>query len=216
MTRHLALIALFALATLGCPGPGPAEPEAVAVSISPDRIRLTLGNSLQFTATVTGTMNRAVDWTVSGAGCSGAACGTIDANGLYTAPDTLPAEDRVTVTARARADENASAEASLTIGSLVSVLVTPSTRFVEVGSSQRFSATVTGSANTAVFWTVEGDDCDAMQCGDVDDTGLYRAPDRVPIPTRIIVAATAYADQSRSGSANVTVTSSTIDHRAGK
>ena len=212
MTRHLALVTSLVLATAGCPGPPPAEADAVAVSISPDYVRVILGNTVQFTATVTGTTNRAVDWTLTGAECSGTACGTIDANGVYTAPDTVPIAESVRVSARARADENASDEATVVIGSLVSVLVSPAGRLIFGGGSQRFTATVTGSANTAVSWSIEGDDCDPVRCGTIDDAGLYRAPNRVINPAWLLVSATAHADRSRSGSADVTVMSSPIAH----
>ncbi|HSH17184.1 MAG TPA: hypothetical protein VLD18_14175, partial [Verrucomicrobiae bacterium] len=59
----------------------------VAVSITPSPATVLLGATQQFTASVSGSgnPNPGVDWTVSGTGCSGAACGTIDAAGVYTA-----------------------------------------------------------------------------------------------------------------------------------
>lgn len=175
MRGHLGIAALFVL-LVACPGPPPAEADAVAVRVSPDHVRVTLANSLQFTATVSGTMNRTVDWTVSGDQCSGAACGTIDSNGLYTAPDTLPENELVTVSARSRVDQNAGGEAAVYIGSLVDVVVNPAARLVLSGGSQRFTAAVTGSPNTSVSWMIDGDDCDPDRCGTINQDGWYRAP----------------------------------------
>src|SRR5215469_10447983 len=43
--------------------------------------------------------DKKVIWKVSGSGCSGTACGTISADGLYTAPVKAPSPPAVTVTA---------------------------------------------------------------------------------------------------------------------
>jgi hypothetical protein len=48
------------------------------------------GAAIQFTALVTGIQNSAVLWTLSGSGCGGNPCGTLDQQGLYTPPATLP------------------------------------------------------------------------------------------------------------------------------
>ena len=57
-------------------------------------LRESRGNFLRFY-----TSNAAVTWSVSGAGCSGAACGTISGGGLYTAPMTVPSPATLNVTA---------------------------------------------------------------------------------------------------------------------
>src|SRR3954470_19772185 len=46
--------------------------------------------TVQFKATVTGTSDQAVTWSVSGTNCSGNACGTINSAGLYSAPASAP------------------------------------------------------------------------------------------------------------------------------
>ena len=61
----------------------------VSVKISPSGyIAIPGGGTVQFTATVTGTANTAVTWSVPG---SAAANGTVTAGGLYTAPAVTPA-----------------------------------------------------------------------------------------------------------------------------
>ena len=69
-----------------------------AVEVQPAGARITVGATRQFSATVTGTENTTVVWTVSGPGCSGAACGTIS-GGLYKAPAITPTPPRVNVKA---------------------------------------------------------------------------------------------------------------------
>ncbi len=69
------------------------------VSISPTSdVQMLSGSSQKFLATVTGTSDSGVTWSVSGKGCSGDTCGTI-ANGLYMAPNVLPNPPSVTVKA---------------------------------------------------------------------------------------------------------------------
>lgn len=57
---------------------------AVSVSVSPASVSLAAGGTQQLTATVSGTTNLGVTWTV----LEGAAGGSIDSTGLYTAPST--------------------------------------------------------------------------------------------------------------------------------
>lgn len=68
-----------------------------------------------FTVTVTNTTNTAVTWSVSGTGCTGAQCGAIDANGMYTAPSILPANATVIVRATSQADPSRSGTATTTL-----------------------------------------------------------------------------------------------------
>ena len=72
---------------------------AIGVTVGPAAISMYTGQEFQFESAVTGTSNPAVSWSVSGTGCTGSACGTIDANGVYTAPATLPTPATVVVTA---------------------------------------------------------------------------------------------------------------------
>jgi TonB family protein len=70
------------------------------VSISPTDVKVPIGESQQFSATLKTTRGgTTLNWTVSGKGCVGESCGTISATGLYRAPATLPDSPRVTVTA---------------------------------------------------------------------------------------------------------------------
>jgi hypothetical protein len=50
---------------------------AVLLSIAPTSASVPTSGTQLFNASVTGTSNTAVTWTVTGAGCSGSSCGTI-------------------------------------------------------------------------------------------------------------------------------------------
>src|ERR1700687_564677 len=80
---------LVAVILFGCGGLTVKSPQ-IAIAVTPNKTTLTSGAIQPFVATVTGAANTAVTWTVSGAGCGGAACGTISNSGLYAAPATVP------------------------------------------------------------------------------------------------------------------------------
>lgn len=112
----IGMVFLSALVACGggkppAPEPEPApelEPEPeVAVEISPEAITLQQGASATFTASVTGTVNHAVVWSVAGIGG-----GSIDGAGVYTAP-TSPGV--YTVVATSVADPSKSATATVTV-----------------------------------------------------------------------------------------------------
>ena len=64
---------------------------AQSVTVTPSGyITVPLGGTLQFTATVTGSTNQDVTWSIPGNGKKSTPNGTISSTGLYTAPSTLP------------------------------------------------------------------------------------------------------------------------------
>jgi RHS repeat-associated protein len=91
----------------GCSGGSPLQPP-VTVSVTPATATLYGGQTQQFTATVANTSNTAVTWTISPAGT-----GTISSSGLYTAPATISAQQKVTVTATSQANTTASASSKV-------------------------------------------------------------------------------------------------------
>lgn len=176
----------------------------VAVAVSPTSITLAVKGQQQFTASVTGSSNTAVTWTVSGIGCVSGSCGTITSSGLYTAPGTVPTAGTATITATSAADTTRSASAKVTIesASAVTVTVSPASAQVATGAQQQFSATVKGSTNTAVKWTVS---CSSSACGSISGTGLYTAPGAVPSSAKVTIIATSTGDPGASGSATATI-----------
>jgi len=81
----------------------------------------------------------------------------------------------------------------------VSVSVSPSSATVVSGDTQQFTATVTGTSNTAVTWTAS--------TGSVNSNGVYAAP-TVQSTTQATVTATSQADPTKSASAAVTINTS--------
>ncbi|WP_224247838.1 Ig-like domain-containing protein [Hyalangium gracile] len=170
-----------------------ATEQPVAVSLSPAAARLTVSTSQQFTATVTGTANTAVSWSVTEAGG-----GTVSASGLYTAPST-PGTYHVVATSAS--DPTKSATATVTVEpvqTIIVVSVSPSTANLLTGETRTFTATVTGTTNTAVSWSVT-----EAGGGTVSASGLYTAPST---PGTYHVVATSAADPTKSATATVTVT----------
>jgi hypothetical protein len=70
---------------------------------------------------------------------------------------------------------------------------------------------VTGSSNTAVTWSVQsavaGQGCGGAACGSVDSNGVFSAPTVAPSPNAISIMATSVADNTKSASATIAITS---------
>jgi len=99
----------------------------------------------QFSATVVGETNTAVNWLVNNIAGGNATAGTIDTTGLYTAPSTVPSPALVTITAVSQAS------ASVTGSYPVTIVTTPqanppSPQTISPGSSANYSLSL--NANT--------------------------------------------------------------------
>jgi RHS repeat-associated protein len=81
----------------------------VSVSVSPSSYNLSASQTGQFTATVTGSSNQNVTWSIS------PDAGSISSSGLYTAPSTIPNNQTVTVTATSQANSTASGSATVSL-----------------------------------------------------------------------------------------------------
>jgi hypothetical protein len=187
------LAALTALA-VGCGTASTEGAQSVAVAVSPATARIGVGRSASFSASVTGTVNTAVTWAVQGAGH-----GTVSSAGQYTAPS---AAGTYTVVATSVADPTKSASATVTVTATaptIAVTVSPKTASLSAGATLQLSATVTGSADTAVSWTVQ----EGAAGGAVSASGLYTAPSTAGI---YHIRATAHADGVTTDTATLTVT----------
>lgn len=101
-----------------------------------------------------------------------------------------------------------------TTKSAITVVVQPATASVPDFLTQQFTATVTGSANTAVTWEVNGTPGGSQKLGFISSTGLYVAPAAVPtkldskqntVTTTVTINAVSQAATSASGTSTVTV-----------
>ena len=171
-------------------------PPVVSVAVSPASASVQVGQQQAFTATVTGTSNPAVTWSVVEA--SG---GSVTGSGLYTAPASA-GSFHVRATSVADSTKSAQATVAVTAAPNVSVSVSPASASVQVGQQQAFTATVTGTSNPAVTWSVV-----EAGGGSVDGTGLYTAP---ATAGSFHVRATSVADPGKSAQATVTVTSAPV------
>jgi hypothetical protein len=159
----------------------------VSVTVSPSTASVYPTQTQQFIAQVTGTTNAAVNWTSSQ--------GTIDVNGLYKPPTTISKNTAATITATSQADSNATGQASVTILA-IAVEITPASATLYPSQLQQFIATVSGSADTAVRWTLEGG-------GAINASGLYTAPASITSNSQATVKAISLADPTKSQSAAV-------------
>jgi hypothetical protein len=195
----------------GCSGGGTTAPPSslVSVTVSAPKSTVVVGQTLAFTATVTGTNNQAVTWSVSGGG-------TISSIGVYTAPATVPNPAKVTVTATSQADTTKSGSATVTVvsTSAVQVSVQPATASVSDFRTQQFTAAVTGSSNTAVAWQVNGVTGGTQKFGFISSAGFFVAPSAVPtksdgqgntITTTLTITAISQADSTASATSTVTI-----------
>src|SRR5271170_2479548 len=215
----LLVVLSGSLSLSGCAGltsanKSPSDPTnsagPVVISVSPVSTTVAAGSTQQFQVTLTGTSNTAVKWSVSGAGCSGAACGTISAGGLYTSPASVPSPATVSVIVTSVAAPTKSASSSVTLVAAAAVLlsITPTSAAVPTASTDSFTATVTGTTDTAVAWSLSGAGCSGSACGSLATSSLaavYTAPLVAPSPPIVTVVATSVAVPSETASANVTI-----------
>ncbi|BDU74272.1 beta strand repeat-containing protein [Mesoterricola silvestris] len=180
----------------------------VAISLSPaGTVNLAASGTQAFTATVTGSTNTAVGWLVDGVSNGNATVGTLVGSGstaTYTAPAAAGSHG---VTAFAAADPARTASATVVVAApSVSLSLSPSgTTAVYAGGTVAFSASVSGTANTAVTWAVDGVPGGSSAAGTISGSGLsavYTAPGAAGSHAVTVSSA---ADATRSASATVTV-----------
>ncbi len=150
---------------MSCGGTTQETQPAVQMQLTPSTITLDQGAKQQFSAIVTGAVfNRDVTWSVVEPNS-----GSIDSNGLYTAPAT---SGTFHVTAVSQANEAVRATATITVRA-IQVTVLPGAGDMEPGTTQQFTATVTGTAIAqTISWTV----AEGGAGGSITSNGLYTAP----------------------------------------
>ena len=161
----------------------------VAVNLIPPTATLGAAQTQTFSASISGSTNQSIIWTTSGPG-------TIT-NGTYAAPTSISSSTQVHVTATSAADSTKTATATINLIP-VSINVTPSRAELRAGQTAKFSASISGSSNTAVVWSLSGP-------GTVAQDGAYTAPPSVPAAQSARVTATSSADSSRSDSAQISL-----------
>ena len=135
-----SLAACGSASSTGKTQPPPAA--SITVAVSPSTVNVRVGNSTSFSATVSGTSNAAVTWSVNDTPSGSSAIGTIDSSGKYTAPTSLPSPNTVTIKVTSSADTSKSSTSSVTLMNPTPVLTGISPASTNLGS---FSLTITGS-----------------------------------------------------------------------
>ncbi len=161
-----------------------------------------VGSTKQFTATVTGTSNTAVMWSVDGVASGNATTGTISASGLYTSP-AVAGNHMVTATCVADASKSASAQVTVQGNASIS----PASVQLAEGATQQFTATFQGVSNGGATWSVDGTNGGDASVGTVTAAGLYTAPAQ---PGSHTITATSTTNATLSASAAITVSALTI------
>jgi hypothetical protein len=165
----------------------------VTVSVSPVDQHVLVGASLPFSATITGTSNAAVAWSVvepEG--------GSIASSGLYTAPATAGIYH---IQATSMADASVSATVPVQVES-VGVSLSPALVTLAPGQTQQFAAQVTGTEDTRITWQIQ-----ETGGGQIDASGAYTAP---AMTGTYHVVAYSVEDPSQSATATVSVPSRTL------
>jgi uncharacterized protein (DUF1800 family) len=135
-------VALFTgCAAMGA-GSGSNGQTSSGVTVSPGPSNVRAGETLQFSAKVTGTMDQTVAWSVNGVAGGNATTGTISTSGLYKAPAALPNPNSVSIEAVSSFDKTLSGKVMVTLENPVPTVTAVSPTAVPVGN---FTLTVTGT-----------------------------------------------------------------------
>ena len=195
---------------------------------------------LSGTATVTATLtalagsnpSRILGWSLSGAGCSGAACGTLNvittqatgqpstSSAIYRAPLSTPSPNTITVAVTPVADPSKKAQALIAVQPGVVITVVPGAATLAANHRVTLAVQVSGASNTGVSWTVNGISGGNSTFGQICATGLtpcqpitgannlqvdYLAPGTIPTPNPVTIQATSAADPTKSAGAQITI-----------
>jgi len=182
---------------------------SIFVTVAPNPVNVATNGQQQFTASVIGSGNTSVTWQVNGVAGGNSTVGTISTTGSYQAPAAIPTPPTVTVSAIANADgtSSGSAQATIVAGGNVKVIVgaSPAVGEVYTGTTQAFSASVSGTTNSAVTWQVNGVTGGNGTFGTISTSGLYTGPATVPSPATIIVKAVSQANSAAFGTTSVLI-----------
>lgn len=206
--RHFNLLLLLVplLAPLVASCGSSRRPISVNVLTFNGAMTIPVNGTVQFVANVINSPNQTVTWAVVG----GSANGTISSFGLYTAPSVVPTPSTVTISATPQADTTVTGQGSITV--IVAVSISPPQATVAPLNTVPFSAMVQGTPNQAVTWAVDGIAGGNLTVGTVSASGMFQAPESVPVnasagqATTVTVIATSQANSAVSASATVTVT----------
>jgi uncharacterized protein (DUF1800 family) len=114
-----------------------APAPAVTVSVS-GSATVTLASTSLFSATVSGSTNQSVSWTVNQVAGGNAQLGTISATGLYSAPATMPSSPTISIAATSVVDPTVSSSISVALQAPVQTPVGPTPPQATATAAARF------------------------------------------------------------------------------
>jgi hypothetical protein len=206
--HHINAPILSAIEILPLSGTGPAP---ISVSIAPVSATVLVGKAQSFTATVLNdSLNKGVNWTLFGAGCTGAACGAVSVSSsasgtaiTYTAPASAPVPATVTLTATSITDNTRAAAATITVAGtsgIVGVALSPKRGGLTLSQALVLTAVVTNDVGGAgVTWSSTAGSFSTQNT----TSATFVAPNSAGI---VNVTATSVADSSKSASTTLGVT----------
>ncbi|HEV3198452.1 MAG TPA: Ig-like domain-containing protein, partial [Bryobacteraceae bacterium] len=122
-------------------------PPTVSIQVTPATATVAAGQTQQFTAQVFGISQTGVTWSIN------PQVGSIDPNrGIYTAPQSITAGQKVSVIATSTFDPVATGTATVTLA-LPSITVSPAAVTLTGGQTQQFTALAAGIA-PGVTWSI--------------------------------------------------------------
>ncbi len=128
--------------------------------------------------------------------------GTITSTGLYTAPPTVPTPNTAFILAVSTTNSTEFGTFTVNIDSGISVQVSPTTATIGPLETFQFTASVKGTSNTAVSWSLSGSTT-GPALGSISASGLYTAPGTSP--GSVTITAQSAADSTKQGTATVTI-----------
>jgi hypothetical protein len=188
-----------------------AQTGQITIAITPSSASLSAGGSTPFQASVRGTKVPGVTWSILPAiGTLGvsSATSTWDAtsqtpistvNGIYTAPSTITSPQAVTLVARSLVNPAMTSSATIYLASsTVGIAVTPSSVSLAASQSAVFQASIGGTLNTSVNWSLN------PPIGTITN-GVYTAPAAISTLQTILVTAASLADPSKTAQSSITL-----------
>lgn len=163
------------------------------VLLPPSTAELHSSQTHQFSVRV-GEKNLRARWSLS------PEVGTIDASGLYRAPDKVFTEQHVTVratTANPKSSMFAGIELLPDSVTPLKIVLTPLSATLEAGGTSKFEAHIEGTSNTQLHWS-------PPKLGTIAEDGVYTAPAIIPAAsTDTVTVATADGKSTASATVNL-------------
>jgi hypothetical protein len=214
----LILAVLPALLALNSCGGSNSTTATPTMTISCAATSVVVNGTVQCTQNVLNLSSTLVNWEVSvGTGTpvagGNSTLGTINTNGLYTAPAALPtAGNVVTITAVAQAQTTLTATATIQLNaataiSAVTCVDSTNTPNLTVASGMSLTCSATSSANTSipVFWQVDTVTGGTLAVGQISTLGSYVAPLVPPANGTVTITAISQAVSTQTMSVTVNV-----------